>query len=194
MSDIDFQNGFLCGMATKGLSRSGNMYEPTIWNDNGVYTYFYIDFRRALEPFSLGMLTESLIVSDGVNNLSITRYEAVSAGVYKIYCNIANKIYGVMVFNKRNTRLYLATGDPLPVFSVMFYVAGITSYLQMRYIYEIDTYVGVDFVNSETESDDLTLLSIVDTGEISESDTYSAAVFVDSVNETVSVVLMEPVQ
>jgi hypothetical protein len=190
MSDIDFQNGFLCGMATKGLSRSGNMYEPTIWNDSGIYTYFYIDFRRALEPFSLGMLTESLIVSDGVNNLTITGFEAVSTSVYKIYCNIADKINGVMVFNKKNTRLRLATGDPLPVFSVLFYVAGITTYLQLQYIYETDTFVGADFVNSETESDDLTLLSIVDTGEISESDTYAAADFVNSVTETASVVLV----
>lgn len=190
MSDIDFQNGFLCGMATKGLSRSGNMYEPTIWNDSGIYTYFYIDFRRALEPFSLGMLTESLIVSDGVSNLTVTGFEVLSAGVYKIYCNIADKINGVMVFNKRNTRLYLATGDPLPVFSVMFYVAGITSYLQMQYIYEIDTYVGVDFVDSETETDDLTLLSIINTGEILETDTYAAADFVNSVTETISVTLI----
>jgi len=28
MSDIDFQNGFVCGMATKGLIKSGVRYEP----------------------------------------------------------------------------------------------------------------------------------------------------------------------
>lgn len=190
MSDIDFQNGFLCGMATKGLSRSGNMYEPTIWNNSGVYSYFYIDFRRALEPFSMGMLTESLIVSDGVSTLTITGFEAITTSVYKIYCNIGDKINGVMVFNKKTTRIYLATGDPLPVFSVLFYVAGITSYLQLQYVYETDTYAGVDFTDSETETDDLTLLSIVDTGEISETDTYAVADFVNSVTETASVVLV----
>lgn len=189
MSDIDFQNGFLCGMATKGLSRSGNMYEPTIWNDSGVYTYFYIDFRRALEPFSMGMLTESLIVNDGVNNLSITGYEAVSAGIYKIYCDISGKINGVMVFNKRNTRLYLTTGDPLPVFSVLFYVAGITSYIDLQYIYEITEWINPSFTDSETET-----MELIPYGTESLTGTYDSDTFInfnlENVTETTLVELM----
>ena len=55
---IEFQNGFLCGMATKGLTRSGEYYKPDIWNDEGVYTHFYIDFRREVAPFSTGMWNE----------------------------------------------------------------------------------------------------------------------------------------
>lgn len=64
MSDIDFQNGFICGMATKGLVRSGELYKPIIWNDEGVYSYFYIDFRRAMEPFSTGVWNESVVIHD----------------------------------------------------------------------------------------------------------------------------------
>ena len=65
-TEIDFQNGFICGMATKGLIRSGELYRPIIWNDEGVYTHFYIDFRRATQPFSTGMWNESIVVHDSV--------------------------------------------------------------------------------------------------------------------------------
>ena len=72
MSEIDFQNGFVCGMATKGLVRSGELYKPAIWNDEGIYNYFYIDFRRAMEDFSTGMWNESVVVHDSVQ-LAVSR-------------------------------------------------------------------------------------------------------------------------
>ena len=74
MDQISYQNGFICGMATKGLIRSGQLYQPVIWNDEGVYDYFYIDFRRALEPFSLGMWNESIVVHDN-EQLTVTGVE-----------------------------------------------------------------------------------------------------------------------
>ena len=43
---------------------SGAVYEPVIYNDEGVYNYFYIDFLKAVAPFSLGMWNESIIVHD----------------------------------------------------------------------------------------------------------------------------------
>ena len=63
MDKISYQNGFVCGMATKGLVKSGAAYEPVVYNDAGVYNFFYLDFRRVLEPFSIGMFNESIIVS-----------------------------------------------------------------------------------------------------------------------------------
>jgi len=66
VSDIDFQNGYICGMATKGLVKTGDPYEPKVWNDSGEYSYFYIDFKQSLSDFSMGMLTESIIVHDSV--------------------------------------------------------------------------------------------------------------------------------
>lgn len=189
MSDIDFQNGFLCGMATKGLSRSGNMYEPTVWNDSGVYTYFYIDFRRALESFSLGMLTESLIVSDGVNNLTITGFKAVSVGVYKIYCNISNCPDGVMVINRKTTRLAFASGKSVPVFSTAFYVAGQVSYMRMKYIYETTHWPVFSFSDTETETVDLCTILNVALDEFYDSDIFPA-IRVMPVAENVLVELM----
>ena len=53
MDSISFQNGFVCGLATKGLVKSGAIYEPEAYNDAGVYNFFYIDFKRVMEPFSI---------------------------------------------------------------------------------------------------------------------------------------------
>ena len=38
---IEFQNGFICGMATKGLIKSGVQYEPIIYNDEGLQLLLY---------------------------------------------------------------------------------------------------------------------------------------------------------
>ena len=83
MSNIDFQNGFVCGMATKGLTRSGEYYKPIIWNDSGEYSYFYIDFKKSMEFFTLGMFNESIIVHDS-EQLPVKGIENISPSVYKI--------------------------------------------------------------------------------------------------------------
>lgn len=135
MSDIDFQNGFICGMATRGLTRSGEMYKPNIWNDNGVFNYFYIDFKEPLEKFSLGMFLESIVLYDS-ESIPITNVEYVSPGVYKVFADISGKINGVTVINKKTTLLNFATGKLLPAFSTLFYVDGVANYVRKAYVLE----------------------------------------------------------
>ena len=71
MDSVSFQNGFVCGIATKGLVKSGAVYEPEAYNDEGVYNFFYIDFKRVMEPFSIGQFNDSVIVS-GASVLNVT--------------------------------------------------------------------------------------------------------------------------
>ena len=135
MDKISFQNGFICGMATKGLTRSGELYRPRCWNEEGVFDCFYIDFKRGLSEFSPGMFIESIIVYDS-ESLPIRGAEYVSNGVYKVYCDISGRKQGVTVVNKKSTLLETAGGNVLPVFSVMFYVSGLESYVRKAYKYE----------------------------------------------------------
>lgn len=169
MSDIDFQNGFLCGLATKGLIKTGAQYEPILWNDEGVYSYFYIDFKRAMAPFSLGMLTESIIVY-GDTQIPITGFEHVSGSVYKIFCDISNKPKGVLVFNRKGTLLTYLSGEKLPVFSTLFYVAGQVPQEPLDYIYDTSNFIGYASA-SATESHNFSLCELVDTA-LSDSSTY----------------------
>lgn len=153
MSDIDFQNGFICGMATRGLTRSGEYYKPNIWNDDGVFNYFYIDFKSPLNDFSLGMFLESIIVYDS-EQVNITDVELISSGIYKVYANLEDKINGVTVINKKSTLLTFQSGRTVPVFSTMFYVKGIASYTRKAYVYEkvgiFDSDVQIAFITDET--------------------------------------------
>lgn len=146
MSDIDFQNGFACGMATKGLVRSGELYKPICWNDPGIYSYFYMSFKRALSPFSPGMFSESILLYDS-GQLTINKIEFVSTGVYKVYCDISNCVLGVNIINKKSTLLSFTSGEALPVFSLTFFVDGLPVYLRVKYAYDaVDFDYGMDLV------------------------------------------------
>jgi hypothetical protein len=119
----------------QNVVRAEGWYEPLCWNDEGVYTYFYIDFLRAMSPFSLGMFNESIIAYDSVQ-LTVSNVVYVSPGVYKIYCDIANKPQGITVLNKKTSLLSFASGEQLSAFSIHFFVAGIAAYVRLKYVYE----------------------------------------------------------
>lgn len=135
MSSIDFQNGFVCGMATKGLTRSGEYYKPLVWNDEGIYDYFYIDFKKSMEFFSIGMFTSSIIIHDSVQ-IDVQRIQQVTPAVYKIYCDISNKPFGITILNKKTTLLSFSGGVILPIFSVHMYIEGQEHLERLRYIYD----------------------------------------------------------
>jgi len=135
MSNIDFQNGFICGMATKGLTRSGEYYKPIVWNDSGEYSYFYIDFKKSMEFFTLGMFNESIIVHDS-EQLTVTGIEYISPSVYKIICEIRDKVRGITILNKKTSLLAFSGGVQLPVFSVHIFIEGQEKYYRLKYIYD----------------------------------------------------------
>lgn len=121
-------------MATKGLVRSGELYKPLIWNDEGIYTYFYIDFRRAVEDFSTGMWNESVVIHDS-EQIKATGVELISTGVYKIVCDIADRPHGITVMNKKTSRLRFISGEQIPIFSVHMFIAGQPQYIDAGYFY-----------------------------------------------------------
>lgn len=176
-------------MATRGITRSGLMYEPIVWNADGDFTGFYIDFKHPLTPFSSGMLVESIIAHDS-EQLPITGFSKVSAGVYRIECNISGKVSGITVLNKVTSLLSFTTGRRLPPFSVHFYVAGIVPYTRMKYLYEnFDIGVVLNY-DSATES-----VLIAETTDIAMMPEKEEAFFGDLVCasgtiETVSVTLI----
>ena len=111
-------------------------YTPLIWNDTGKYNYFYIDFKKTLSPFSMGMFVESILVY-GTAPITITALEKINATTCKVYADISGLIHGLVVMSKSPTRLKLSTGKELPAFSTFAFVSGIAAYLDSGYIYEI---------------------------------------------------------
>ena len=139
-------------MATKGLIKSVIQYEPIIYNDEGVYSYFYIDFKRAVQPISFGMLTDSIAAYYATAELPFTRVDRLSSSLYKVYCNISNKPNGVIIIHKTPTALYFADGKQIPSFSVHFFVSGQPRNEKLKYIYEIATVPEVFTLLSGTDS------------------------------------------
>ncbi|MEG2001089.1 MAG: hypothetical protein RR053_06845 [Evtepia sp.] len=157
MDQLSFQNGFLCGMATRGLTKSGDFYKPACYNDNEQYSYFYLDFKRTLSDFSTGMLSESIVVM-GQTQLAIQKSQLVSPGVYQLFCNLSGCIHGVTIFNNPNTLLTFSNGEKVPLFSSYFLVSGMTSYIGLEYIYE-KAKVKYPAQNRATETHDVQLTS-----------------------------------
>lgn len=156
-------------MASKGLIRSGELYKPTIYNDSGVYTYFYIDFRRTVQAFSLGMFNESIIVYDS-QQIPVTQVEQVSSTVYKIDCDLTNKIHGITVLNKKTTRLRFSTGELLPVFSVHMFIVGQSAFIDGAYVYEPVSLQKPIFAGTETLENHL--WTAIDAGCLYESTSF----------------------
>ena len=135
MDKVSYQNGLVCGLALKGLALASEMYSPNIWNDAEDLTYIYIDFRHTLLPISLGMFNESVLIY-GNSRITPTKIEIVSAGLYRIYCNVSTEFVGITVMNKVDTVLRLSTGEVLPSFIEHTYINGIDRYEKAQYIYE----------------------------------------------------------
>lgn len=188
MSNIDYQNGFICGMATKGIIRSGEYYKPTCWNDSGNYSYFYIDFHKLISEFTLGMFSESIIVADA-NQLPVTDVQYVSPGIYKIICDISTCVTGVTIMNKATSLLsYYTSGLRVPVFSVHFYVNGMASYMRLQYCY--DKKVFAIPIGAATENiPDFNLWTAIALESAADSATFSNPI-TGSVVESADVVLI----
>lgn len=193
MDSISFQNGFVCGIATKGLVKSGALYEPEAYNDAGVYDFFYLDFKRVMAPFSIGQFNESVIVS-GTSALSVSQVTQATdgsgnkiAGVYKVYCDISAQTRGVSISHQKNSRLHFWDGTQVPVFSTSMYVAGLTTYIDGGYYYDSADFWA--FGGSVTENESVTLADSFSVDAISESCTFAPAILNATVTETPTITL-----
>ena len=159
-------------------------YAPTIWNDTGHYDYFYIDFKKTLVPFSLGMFVESILVY-GTAPITVTGIEKINGTTFKVYANISGLIHGLVVMSKSPTRLKLVTGKELPAFSTFTFVSGIVTYIDGGYIYE---HIAYDFkIRMLTETTDTAFWTAIDVGNTQDSVNYAFSV--SSTSETPSIIL-----
>lgn len=149
-------------------------YEPLLWNDTGVYSYFYIDFLKDLAPFTIGMWNESIVVYDSVA-IAVTAVEKISARVYKVYANITNFPHGYTVLHKKTTRLTLPDGSTLAPFSIHAFVTGQIVYLDGAYVYDLINLQLPNFNVSETMEN--LLWTAIDAGSIYESASLVQASF-----------------
>lgn len=73
------------------------------------------------------------------------------------------------MFNRKSTLLTYLSGEKLPVFSTLFYVAGQVPQEPLDYIYDTSNFIG--YTGTATESHSFSLCELVDTA-LSDSSTY----------------------
>lgn len=142
--NIEFQNGLIVGLATRGLIKSGRTYEPLVYIDQGQYSYFYVDFKKALQPFSLGILVESINVYSNNGALNLLFFERVSPSIVRIYCNLPQN-QRIVVEGRNDGYLTFVTGEKVPQFFVNFFTGVEIPTFKPAYVYETIKVVADDF-------------------------------------------------
>lgn len=160
MSNIDFQNGLLVGMTAKGMVNSRQAYVPEVWNDAGEYSYFYIDFKRAVVDFSTGMISDSFVVYGTSSALSISSVERISASVFKVSCSFSGST-SLLVANKEETYIQFITGDKVPPFSINMEVSGASVIFKAGYAYDrVDVNITTFFKDLAVDLDFTTYFTL----------------------------------
>lgn len=126
------------GMAIGGKFNLSSVagYKPLVWNDEGEYSYFYMNFQKPLADFSPAQFMECVMVQGASKLLEVTDAIKISDMVVKVYCNIDGQSSGIQVYGKASSWLMFANGRSVPEFTVMFVVAGLPTTISLAYVYD----------------------------------------------------------
>lgn len=114
----------------------GTDYHPMIWNDDGVYDRFYIDFKAPLQPFPLSTFNKCIYVLGKDGRITVTKATVTAnSHVYAIEADITGQNQGIIVANVKEG-LVLSPPESLPFFSEFFYVSGIAPVKALTEIYD----------------------------------------------------------
>lgn len=127
------QNSFLQGLAVgkslKGWSSGLGTSVPTCWNDEGEYTYFYIDYHLPISAVSLSMFNLATRVLCESGEIQVQAIESVNSTTFKVYCDISkagNKWVAVTGYN--SSWLFYDSGYAVPEYSALFWIDARQNY------------------------------------------------------------------
>lgn len=186
------QNSFLQGLAVgkslKGWSSGIGTSVPTCWNDEGIYTYFYIDYHLPVALISVALFRLSTRVLYTAGEIDITDVESINSTTLKVYCNLSvAKNNWVAAVGYNSSWLKYESGISVPEYSAIFWLDGrivwTPGYISEEFSLVRGIYYGSETLNSDdlyrpvyqpiTISDELTLPTISYTADESCIVTYS---------------------
>ena len=137
--------------------------------------------------FNLSMTAEDVMVQNFVS----TR----QTGVYKVYCDIADRLRGITVMNKKTSLLRFASGEKVPGFSTHMFIAGQDMMDSFGYMYESLSRAGSNkhltlSPLSVTEADSIDLADNLSDTEVSETTTIINLFGALTATETATVTLI----
>lgn len=164
-----FLQGLAVGKSLKGWTSGLGTSVPTCWNDEGKYTYFYIDYHLPISAVSITMFNLSTRVLCEAGELDVSAIESVNSTTFKVYCDISKAANGwVAVTGYNSSWLYYDTGYPVPEYSSIFWLDGKQTYtpgymedegaLRGRYYNGEDSYTAYTVAQTLYEYEDETTL------------------------------------
>ena len=128
---------FAAGLAIGGeWNQVQTGFTPRIWNEEGKYDHFYIDFLLPVLDFSFGQITSSIRVMASGKLLTITSAVRSTPKVICLYVDISGQEHGVTVIGADQSKIAYADGGTVPRFVQTFQVAGLLSYVDYAWIFE----------------------------------------------------------
>lgn len=139
-TDGDFKL-FAAGLAIGGQWNLGEVKVGDVvecWNDEGVYDYFYMKFKKAVKEFSYGQFKNTVKVYSIANDsyIPITGVTRISGTQFKVNCNISGENSGVIVLGLPTAYLQYESGSAVPKFISTFYVSGIETMRTYAYVWD----------------------------------------------------------
>lgn len=113
------------------------VYRPVAWNDEGEYSFFYLDLLEPLADFSPAQFMECIMVYGNKGKIDITNVDKVSDTILKVYCDINDQTSGIQVYGKVFSWLSFTNGKAMPEFTVAFNVSGLATTVSLAYVYDV---------------------------------------------------------
>lgn len=139
-TDGDFKL-FATGLAIGGQWNLGEVKTGDVvecWNDEGIYDYFYMKFKKAVKEFSYGQFVNTVKVYSVARDsyIPITDVTRISGTQFKVNCDISGENSGVIVIGLPTAYLQYESGSAVPKFISAFYVSGIATMKTYAYVWD----------------------------------------------------------
>lgn len=145
-----FLQGIAVGKSMKGWSSGQGTAVPSCWNDEGIYTYFYIDYHLSLAGITKGLFNLSTSVISEHGTVEVTDIEQVNATTLKVYCDLNGLFPGwVAVIGYNSAWMTYSSGVTVPEFGAAFWLNGEIPW-NFGYIEDATTLAAFAFINAET--------------------------------------------
>lgn len=131
MEKRSFLAGLAAGRSMKGWSGTGGAGEslaPLCWNDAGVSSCFYIDYRGPLREFSYGRFCNKTAIFGSGGEIIPTETELVGGGIVRVWADLAGQTQ-VRIFGNSRDGLWFSDGRAVGAFAAEFWVDGQAPYV-----------------------------------------------------------------
>ena len=131
MEKRSFLAGLAAGRSMKGWSGTGGTREslaPLCWNDAGVSSCFYIDYRAPLREFSYGRFCNKTAIFGSGGEIIPAEAELVGSGIVRVWADLSGQTQ-MRVFGNSRDGLWFSDGRAVGAFAAEFWVDGQAPYV-----------------------------------------------------------------